>query len=277
MPTLSFGYRCQECGKGTVREQVFYEYKTKLKGLPLTVDEAHIGVCESCGARHFDPNETTRWRRILDQKYAEHYLQPTDIRHLQESLGFSRDQFASFLGCTRQSLYNWERPNRTAPQSRMADLFMRLVRESRTVGKVNVLEFLTEEAGKLGLALQVSKEFPDKVSLITNARKTRREQPSKAISQPLALAAETETCPEEVILESEDGQQIGRLVYDFLEGELKIEFLQEVPFDEFDAEIWLKDGTQVPSKHSIIQNGEAVLLEETRCQQDDIAQVRFIA
>ena len=41
-----FGYKCQECGKGTVREQIFHGYKTKLKGLPLTVDDARIGVCD---------------------------------------------------------------------------------------------------------------------------------------------------------------------------------------------------------------------------------------
>lgn len=277
MPAVSFGYKCQECGQGTVREQIVHGYKTRLKGLPLTVDDARIGVCDKCGARHFDRGETMRWRTLLDDKYAEAYLQPSDIQDLIKQLGLSMEQFANLSGCTRQSLYNWQRPERAAPQSRMADLFLRLIRESQQVGAINVLDFLTEEARKLGFDLQVSKGTQGKVSLLTNARKVRRHETPKEMSQPLALAAETESCPEEVILESEDGQRIGRLVYDFLAGELKIEFLEKVPFEEFVAEIGLKDGTQVLSKRSVIQNGEAVLLEGTRCRQDDVARVRFVA
>lgn len=277
MPAVSFGYICQECGEGTVREQIFHEYKTRLKGLPLTVDDARIGVCDKCGARHFDQAETKRWKTLLDDKYAEAYLQPSDIQDLIKQLGLSMEQFANLSGCTRQSLYNWQRPERSAPQSRMADLFMRLIRESQRVGAINVLDFLTEEAGKLGFDLEIARGTRRKLSLLTNARKSRREKAHEEISQPLALAAEAESSQEDVILESEDGQQVGRLVYDFLEGELKIEFLKEVPFDEFDSEIRLKDGTQLFGKHSRIHNGEAVLLQETKCQQDDIAQVRFVA
>ncbi len=32
--TIAFGYVCQECGEGTVLEQVFPEYCTKIKGYP---------------------------------------------------------------------------------------------------------------------------------------------------------------------------------------------------------------------------------------------------
>jgi hypothetical protein len=32
MQTVAFGYKCQECGQGTVLEKVVPEYKTKLKG-----------------------------------------------------------------------------------------------------------------------------------------------------------------------------------------------------------------------------------------------------
>jgi len=277
MPAVSFGYKCQECGEGTVREQIFHGYKTRLKGLPLTVDDARIGVCDKCGARHFDQSETKRWKTLLDEKYAEAYLQPSDIQDLIKQLGLSMEQFANLSGCTRQSLYNWQRPERSAPQSRMADLFLRLIRESRKVGAINVLDFLTEEAGKLGFDLEVAIGTQGKRSLLTIARKVRRESTGEEIPKSLALAAETKSCPDDVILESEEGQRVGRLVYDFLEAELKVEFLQVVPFDEFDAEILLKDGTHVSCKQSVIKNGEATLLEETKYQQDDIARVRFFA
>ena len=50
-----------------------------------------------------------RWRTLLDDKYAEAYLQPSDIQDLIKQLGLSMEQFANLVGCTRQSLYNWQR------------------------------------------------------------------------------------------------------------------------------------------------------------------------
>src|ERR1700735_3696204 len=119
MQTVAFGYKCQECGQGTVLEKVFPEYRTKLKGYPLTVESAHIGVCDRCGAEHFDPNETVRWRKLLDERQSESYLQPSEIRELHKQLGLSMEQFSILLGCTRQSLHNWQRIDRFSPQSRM--------------------------------------------------------------------------------------------------------------------------------------------------------------
>ena len=58
-----FGYKCQECGKGTVRKRVFPQYQTKVNGHPVMVENAQIGVCDGCGAEHFDPTETLRWRK----------------------------------------------------------------------------------------------------------------------------------------------------------------------------------------------------------------------
>lgn len=61
---VAFGYRCQECGEGTVKEQVFPEYFTKIKGTPVSIKGARVGVCDRCEAQHFDPNETIRWRTL---------------------------------------------------------------------------------------------------------------------------------------------------------------------------------------------------------------------
>lgn len=153
MQAVAFGYKCQECGQGTVLENVYPEYKTKLKGYPLTVENARIGVCDRCGAEHFDARETVRWRALLEDRQSGSYMRPVEIRDLRKHLGLSMEQFAILLGCTRQSLYNWERPGRATPQSRMADLFMRLIRESHVVGPVDVPGFLKAEAEKLGFDL----------------------------------------------------------------------------------------------------------------------------
>lgn len=156
LQTPLFGYKCQECGKGTVLEKIFPEYKTRLGGYPVIVHNARIGICDRCGAEHFNANETVRWRTVLEAQQAKACMQPAEVSELRQHLGLSMEQFAILLGCTRQSLYNWERTNRVSPQSRMADLFMRLVRESHVRGPIDVVGFLQKEAHKIGFELAPS-------------------------------------------------------------------------------------------------------------------------
>ncbi len=274
MPVLRFGYKCQECGQGTVHEKVFHEYQTKLKGLPFTVDDARIGVCDQCGARHFDPNETVRWRNLLDQKYAESYLQPSDIQDVIKRLGLSMEQFATLLGCTRQSLYNWQRPDRSAPQSRMADLFMRLVRESHGAGQINVLSFLTAEANKLGFSLSISPKSKSTADIIAFARKVPANSVGKKeVPASLKLAADSDALEEAVVLVTGGEEAIARLRYRYQDATLRVEFINDVPFVEFDAEIFFKDGRQAKSNDVEIRDREAVLVNRTECSEDAVDRV----
>jgi putative zinc finger/helix-turn-helix YgiT family protein len=211
MQTVAFGYKCQECGQGTVLEKIVPEYKTKLKGYPLTVEDARIGVCDRCGAEHFDPNETMRWRSLLEEKQGESYLQPAEIRELRKQFGLPMEQFATLIGCTRQSLYNWERTDRRSPQSRMADIFMRLIRESHLVGSVNVLAFLTSEAEKLGIHLAVAPKANPVAPIIMMPRKAQPKLVVGDVSEPLALAADTEAPQEEVVMVAQHDQQVAKL------------------------------------------------------------------
>ena len=277
MQAVSFGYKCQECGQGKVLEKVFPEYQTKVKGYPLTVKDARIGVCDRCGAQHFDANETVRWRTLFEEKQAGSYLQPADIRNLQKRLGLSMEQFATLLGSTRQSLYNWQRPDRSVPQSRMADLFMRMVRESHRVGEINVLDFLTSEAAKLGFDLKVSPKPKSVAPIVMFPHKTLLGQLPSDSAQTPALAADSDALPEMVVLVSEPDQELSaRLSYDFPSGTLKLVFLQPVPFGEFDAEIQFTDGTHTPVERVVINDGEAVLLASTERTEETVAQVRLL-
>lgn len=65
------------------------------------------------------------------------------------------EDFARLIGCTRQSIYNWEKVDRASPPSRMADLLMKLVRQSLHSEMVDVLTFLLEEAKKWGVVIEV--------------------------------------------------------------------------------------------------------------------------
>jgi hypothetical protein len=65
------------------------------------------------------------------------------------------EDFARLTGTTRQSIHNWEKA-RLQP-SRMADLMMRLVKESYVSGKVDVISFLLDEAEKMGVTIELQR------------------------------------------------------------------------------------------------------------------------
>lgn len=159
MDTVGFGYRCQECGRGTVVENRIAEYRTKIRGYPFTVRDAGVGVCDLCGAEHFAAQETERWERMFESDYSKHFLTSQEIQELRKSLHLSMEQFAFLTGCTRQSVYNWERIDRTRPQSRMADLLLKLLRKSRDEGSVSVINALVEEARGLGVQIHVGPSY----------------------------------------------------------------------------------------------------------------------
>ena len=276
MPRVAFGYRCQECGQGTVLEKIFPEYKTKVKGYPLIVENARIGVCDHCGAEHFDPNETLRWRALLQEKQLESYLRPDDIKGLRKELGLPMEQFAALLGCTRQSLHNWERSDRSVPQSRMADLFMRLIRESRSLGQLDVVGYLTAQAEKAGFHLAISSKTKPTAPILAFARKVPINLLSAQVHQPLSLVADTEVQEEAVALVTEDNKPIATLSYDYQDAKLILVFLHAVPFVEFDAEIQFKDAKNATGKHATIRNQEATLLTKTTHTEDDVAQIRLL-
>lgn len=152
-----FEYTCPECGIGTVRTTRALNYKTKVKGYPLVVGEAFIGVCDHCQAEQFAPEETKRWEEIFNRSLEAHraFLSPEEITELRTALGLSMEDFARLIGCTRQSISAWERRDRASSPSRTADLLMKLVRESLHGRPVDLLSLLLDEARKWGLTIEL--------------------------------------------------------------------------------------------------------------------------
>lgn len=64
-----FAFKCQECGKGMVNPSTVHNYQTKFDGQRFIVPEAVIGVCDSCGARHFSAEERYRWRQLFEEQH----------------------------------------------------------------------------------------------------------------------------------------------------------------------------------------------------------------
>lgn len=277
---LLFEYGCPECGLGTVRTTRVQNYKTKIKGYPFVVDEAIIGICDSCGAKHFAPEETKQWEelyyRSLEKRQA--FLSPMEICDLRKRLGLSMEDFARLIGCTRQSIYNWEKQDRASPLSRTADLLMKLVRRSLQVGPVDVTTFLLDEAKKWSIVIEVrrstvSSEDQHETLILLTRRIPKKVLPETA--GEYALAAET-TSPEEeeVAVETPDGKKVGVLDYDYEHAALFIETIGDFPpWKILDVEFETADGRR-SSEHNIsVSDGRLVLSEKTLLRPWEISKI----
>jgi len=143
-----FGYRCADCNQGTVNPETVQEFETKFDGIPFVVHNATVGRCDYCGAKSFNAGEWGRWREEFrkSQEAQGRLLSPGAITEVRQSLGLGIADFAKLIGSSRQPIYSWECPTRKVPQSRMADLMLRLVRECHVTGAVDVIEYLASEA-----------------------------------------------------------------------------------------------------------------------------------
>jgi putative zinc finger/helix-turn-helix YgiT family protein len=167
-----FGYRCEKCHKGTVRATKLDRFETRFDGVPFVVENATIGVCDSCGERHFNAEEWKAWREQFwkSQESQGRILSADAIEKLRQNLGFSIAEFAKLIGCSRQSLYVWESPSRKCPQSRTVDLIVKLIREAEEKGPVNVVDFLLRET---------SSEAGGSISAERSVRRRRSDRPSR--------------------------------------------------------------------------------------------------
>lgn len=148
-----FGYKCEKCKQGVVTASKIRQYDTKIDGIPCSIENAVIGVCDQCGAKYFNARETKSWRNAFfrQQQQKGTILTASGISTLREAMRLSVAEFARLIGCSRQALYLWESPERDAPQNRMADLLIQLVRESFTSGSVDVIEFLRDSLKAAGV------------------------------------------------------------------------------------------------------------------------------
>lgn len=149
-------YSCPECGKGTVEGTVRKNFQTKVRGYPFVVPEAVIGHCNNCGREFFGANEIKRWTRLYDELLEARCspLSAKEIAGIRKRLRLRMGGFAQFMGCTRQTVHNWERKDRKVLQLGMADLLLRLVDESCRYGAIDVVSWLKDHARALGAEIE---------------------------------------------------------------------------------------------------------------------------
>lgn len=274
-----FEYTCPECDIGTVHTRRALNYKTKIKGFPFVVAEALIGVCDHCGAKQFAPEETKRWEELFHRSLEARQvvLSPEEIIELRKTLGLSMEDFARLIGCTRQSISNWEKTDRTSPPLRMADLLMKLVRQSLHFRKVDVLSFLVDEAKKWGVVIEVqTSPMPSEepVVLVLRPKRTRWSAPHPSLADR-TLAAETTAEEEEfTLMETAEGDPAGRLEYDYERAALILYVTGNVPpWKAFDIEIETRDGQRFIGQKLSVQKDRLVLLEKSKVREMDVDKI----
>lgn len=275
-----YEYICQECGQGTVKEEKITNYKTKIKGYPFIVPEATVGICDKCHAEHFALNETKRWEEVFCQSVEKnrYYLLPQDIENIRKALGLTMENFALLIGSTRQSLYNWEDQSRVRPQSRMADLLIKLVERSRIEGKVDVVDFLIREVKNLGIILSVQQKGPEFAkTLILKVKQVAAELLAPIPSEKLELAAAPDTGKKISIVETEDGKIFGKLKYNYQSGSLILESEQK-DFDvqQYRFELVMNGGDIRRVERAVVENGQIIILEDSEYTDRHIKEIHFI-
>jgi putative zinc finger/helix-turn-helix YgiT family protein len=172
-----FGFKCEECGRGTVQEARRNDFEVRFNRIPFVVPDAVVGVCDSCGAVNFDGREYKRWRRLFDEHQARTggVLSPGEIRELRAALSMTMSDFSALIGTTRQSLHHWEKDDREVPQSRMVDLMLRLVQEAVRRGAVDVVAFLADNARQADIQIRMPSLARARVA---RARRQRGPDPS---------------------------------------------------------------------------------------------------
>ncbi len=274
-----FNYKCEECAKGTVKATVFHDYKTRIKGYPFVVPEAIIGVCdnEDCKAQHFSAKETKRWEELynegLESKHI--FLSSEEILNSRKFLGLSMEDYAYLIGCTRQSIYNWEKEDRQKTQSRMGDLLIKLVRHSSEFGNVNVVKFLIEEARKLGIEINVKKNIssPKGNVISLNIRKVPKDcSQNLGVNRPRLAATNNEE--EIVVAESPDRDIIAVVEYDFGTANLALQLID----NSFGLRMANVEAITNDGKHHALENVKVtddmiLLIRETTYRENDISAI----
>ena len=268
MPDVVFGFKCPECGQGTVRDTRVPTYSTMIRGCPFVVRDALIGVCDSCGSKHFIDTETKKWAEAFERSQSSLYLSPSEIRGVRKALALTTDQFSFLIGCSRQSLYNWESETRSAPPSRTVDLIVRMLKK-RLDGPIDVLQFVEEEALRFGRDIVVR---PKRPALVYDAQ--RSFEATEVRESRLGYGADT-SAARQVTRLVQNGEEVGVLFYDYQTASIVMELDSPLPGDSFMAQVVFQDGQHVLS--AVRSDGtKAALVSNTSRRDYEVARIELV-
>ncbi|MBU0710432.1 helix-turn-helix domain-containing protein [bacterium] len=132
-----FDYRCPECGRGTVLGTEKQNYQIRVDGVEFYIPKAVIGICDSCEAINYDGKEMHRWEQVYKQwqTKSERYVSPQQIKEIRKSLLLNQNEFADYIGVSRQSLAAWENEKRAQVQPNNVDIILRILYDE--IGRIS--------------------------------------------------------------------------------------------------------------------------------------------
>lgn len=266
---MTFGYKCQECGNGSVIEKVIHQYRTKVRGYPFIVPSAHVGICNVCGAEHFNARETKRWVKLFEEEHSGQFLSAEQIVGLRKDLGLSMERFAFLIGCTRQSLHNWEQNERARTQSRMADLLLKLVRESRDHRQVDVLRFLVGQAQQFGVEINLDDKDPGPMHVWHYLASASKDDVSRLAASSVDSAVH--------LVDAETDQTTGYLLFDFKSEEpgIRLHLDGEPPGSILRVRVVFNDGSEQVFDRLIFQGNDVLLPTGPDRQERDVREIEM--
>jgi DNA-binding transcriptional regulator YiaG len=134
--------KCDRCFTGQVVKRDLANYRTKVKGVELTIPIAHLRVCENCGAIYVPGKELRRWNDLMREQDPLKTPSPEEICRLRERLRMSVNEFATFLRSTRQSVYSWENSANVIKPIGPIAVLLALIQASLEMGSIDVVAML---------------------------------------------------------------------------------------------------------------------------------------
>src|SRR5262245_18913471 len=132
---------CPKCGKGRLRDEILVNFETRLRGIPITIPEAHVRKCDSCGEIVFPVKEMRRWEelQLAALRSANALPDSIQIKHIREGLRLNVSQFADLMGITRQTAHAWERTD-GGPGLSPAGLLLLLIAREQAGASIRVID-----------------------------------------------------------------------------------------------------------------------------------------
>ncbi len=139
---------CPACGKAKMEIKEIPQLETDFEGVAITVPNALVSECPTCGERSFGAKELRRWKDIKEKTLAEVGAVPdgNDVKTIREQFGLSVAQFADLIAVTRQTVHSWERAAGKPMKLGPAAILVSLLKQAECTKRVNVTSFLSELA-----------------------------------------------------------------------------------------------------------------------------------
>ncbi|MHC4442686.1 MAG: type II TA system antitoxin MqsA family protein [Planctomycetota bacterium] len=181
-------FTCPYCGKGKMSLEVVPKHITRLKGVPVVVENARISKCPECSETSVNAKELKRWHAIQQAQLQakEQVPSASEVKRIRNALGLSISDFATILGVTRQTVHAWEHSETGGMQLGPAAILINILNEEiagRVKGVYELIISASQNRGQMirsGIDTKYICNSSNSSARSSHAQATLRERPSGA-------------------------------------------------------------------------------------------------